>query len=157
MMAAFSADLPRVEALLKTGERADETAADGMTPLLFAALRGSPEVVARLLEAGASVTVRNRDGQTALLLAAEYNSDPAVTALLIKRGGLVNDRDPWGRTALMGAAARNNADVVETLLAAGADPQAVDLKNRSAASYAQYGNAKLSGTPTFWKLYQRQY
>jgi ankyrin repeat protein len=128
-----------------------------MTALLFGALRGRAETVAALLDAGASLTARNRHGMTALLLAAEYNPDPHVTALLLRRGASMADRDEHGRTALMAAAARNNADVVEVLLAAGADPKAEDHEQRTAAQYAQYGNPKLAGTATFWTLYRRQY
>ncbi len=156
MMAAFSGS-GQVPLLLKTGARADDAAGDGMTALLFASLGGRPETVAALLDAGASMKTRNRNGMTALLLAAEYNPDPRVTALLLKRGASPADRDEHGRTPLMAAAARNNADVVETLLASGADPKAVDHDQRTAAAYAQYGNPKLAGTATFWTLYQRQY
>jgi ankyrin repeat protein len=155
MMAAF--DGADVVPLLRSGARADETAADGMTALLFAALHGRPEAVEALLDAGASLKTRNRNGMTALLLAAEYNPDPRVTALLVKRGAPVDDRDGHGRTPLIAAAGRNNADVVEVLLAAGANARAEDHDHRTAALYAQYGNGKLAGTPTFWKLYQRQY
>ena len=156
MMAAFSGS-DQVPILLKAGARADDAAEDGMTALLFAAIGGRPETVAVLLEAGASVKTRNRNGMSALLLAAEYNPDARVAALLLKHGASLTDRDEHGRTALMAAAARNNADVVEILLAAGADPRAEDHDHRTAAAYAQYGNAKLAGTATFWTLYQRQY
>ena len=156
MMAAFSGSA-QVGALLKAGARVDDAAADGMTPLLFASLRGSPSLVAQLLDAGASIKARNRNGMSALLLASEYNPDRAVVSLLLARGASLADRDVRGRTPLMAAAGRNNFEVVETLLAAGADPKAVDNKNRTAAAYAQFGNPKLAGTPTFWALYERQY
>jgi ankyrin repeat protein len=94
----------------------DET---GTTPLMYAALCGTPDVVRILTTRGASVNAANRFGATALMWAATSRTENVK--VLLSLGADVNARASNGRTALVTAARFANADAVRALLAAGAD------------------------------------
>ena len=64
-----------------------------------AAIGGSPETVAAMLERGINVDARSDAGVTALLYAASRGR-AEVVALLLKRGADVNARNGVGKTAL---------------------------------------------------------
>jgi ankyrin repeat protein len=102
------------------------------------------EAARLLIRAGASVKARDREGRTPLLLATgtEYGSpNPTLIKLLLDEGAEVDARDAAGRTALLYAATSFtpldgeqrkpftwDVGAVRVLLAAGADPRAVDGK-----------------------------
>ena len=117
---------------LKNGANAKARDADGFRALGMAAMRDSedPEavvVVQALLEAGADVNGRDRDGETALMKAAEYRSDIRVVRALLAAGADANVRNRYGSTPLREAAGyAHNLPVVQALLAAGAQ---VDARN----------------------------
>ncbi len=79
---------------------------DGMTPLMFAAVSSTPEIVTLLLEKGADVNARvtgtmgNR-GMTPLMLAAGSSSTPEIVTLLLAKGAETEARDMRGWTPLM--------------------------------------------------------
>ncbi|WP_367339560.1 ankyrin repeat domain-containing protein [Aminivibrio sp.] len=80
----------------------------------------SPEAVAKAIEEGADVNVRNNKGQTALMIAAENNENAGVIEVLLERGADADADSDW--TVLMYAAQQNkNPDVVRALLKGGAD------------------------------------
>ena len=84
---------------------------------------GDTEILAQRLDAGMPVNLTNGSGDTLLILAAYYKQ-PATVELLLGRGAdsaRVNDR---GQTALGAATFRREVEIVQSLLAAGADPHA---------------------------------
>lgn len=90
------------------------------TPLLFAALQGSPESVSLLLAAGADPNAANSLGLTPLIAAAP---EPAKVKLLLARGADPKATSQIGQTALVVASSTPAAsESVRLLLAAGADP-----------------------------------
>lgn len=90
----------------------------------------------RLLSSGVAVNARNKEGWTALILAAQRNlSDVAHT--LITRGADMNARDKQGQTALMHAARKGHRQTVELLVTQGADVSAKDRVGRTALMYVQ--------------------
>lgn len=110
---------PIPDALAQPGE-------SGMTPLMFAALSGKAQAVEVLLNAGAKVDARARDGRNALMYAAGW-SDAAAVRSLIDAGARLDARSEDQRTALMLAASRGTTESLDALIAAGAN---MEYKNR---------------------------
>jgi ankyrin repeat protein len=100
---------------------------------MVAALKGEPEVALALIERGAVV---NPPGWTPLHYAAAGNSLPALQ-LLLKHGATVDARAPNSRTPLMLAVLHASEEVIDALLEAGADPQAQERNELTAADLAQ--------------------
>jgi uncharacterized protein len=74
----------------------------------------------RQLDEGVNVDVRDKYGQTALMLAAR-DGRAAVVRFLVSRGAALDVSAKYHLTALMLAVIRSHADVVKVLLDAGAD------------------------------------
>jgi ankyrin repeat protein len=118
-------------------------AAEGATPILFAADRSDVPLMRLLLELGADPLIPNNNNTTPLMAAAgvgtretqeeageEGEAVEAVT-LLLDRGADVNGVDATGDTAMHGAAAANYPRVVNLLSERGADPKIWSKPNRA--------------------------
>jgi len=73
-----------------------------------------------LLDRGAYIEAKLRDGSTTALLQAVFNKHADVVRLLIERGADVNVRDREGDSALSYAVQSHQMEVVRMLKAAGA-------------------------------------
>ncbi|RTL46949.1 MAG: ankyrin repeat domain-containing protein [Burkholderiales bacterium] len=113
----------------------DEANAQGETPLMIAAIRGSLPAVQALVKRGAAV---NRPGWTPLHYACS-GPDNGVAAFLIAQGAELNARSENGTTPLMMAARYGNSDLVPLLLKAGAEPRAANEQELTAADFADRG------------------
>ena len=132
-----------------SGDKADEVAKfldGGLDPgtmfeldfddpaLAFALDRKMPKVARLLLDRGIDVKIANEKGVTALHKVREAD----VARELIERGADVHARDSAGRTPLHTAAGRKSLPVVEALVAAGAELDAVDNRGWTAYATAQH-------------------
>lgn len=113
----------------------DEPNAQGETPLMIAAIRGSLPAVQALVKHGAAI---NREGWTPLHYACS-GPDNGVAAWLIEQGAEINARSDNGTTPLMMAARYGNGDLVPMLLQAGSEPRAANEQELTAADFAQCG------------------
>ncbi len=95
---------------------------------------------------GASVDIRGRRGQTALMAACR-EGQPDCAAKLIASGADVSIADDSGLSSLMHAARGGSESCVDLLLRAGASPSATDKRGRAASSYAF--------DSSFWQLAAR--
>ena len=102
---------------------------------VMAARVGKVERVQALLDQGASVNSRDRNGDTPLNMAAAKGNAELVQVLL-KAGADVNLGNLSGVTPLMGAAFSANAQAFSALLAAGAKTDPLDRVKKNAATYA---------------------
>ena len=122
--AAKANDSKTVLALLESSN-VNAAAPDGATALHWAAHWDDLDTAAKLVRAGADVSVQNRYGVSPLLLAGA-NGNAAMIELLIKAGADANVALPEGETALMRAARTGRADAVRALLRHGADVNAIE-------------------------------
>lgn len=74
----------------------------GVTPLTWAALTGQRAIALSLLDRGAGIDERNRDGGTALHAAA-FLGRAEIGDLLLQRGANINSKNAAGETALASA------------------------------------------------------
>lgn len=131
--AILNPDPAAVRDLLERGAYPDEPNGRGETPLEVAIggegklSASNLEDVRILLEAGASVQARWKNGDTPLHRAAWYGHTE-MAALLIEHGAVVDARNDWGWTPLHAAAGQDGHEVAELLITAGAD---VNARNRS--------------------------
>jgi ankyrin repeat protein len=131
-------ELELLTSQLREGTPSNLQTADGTTPLMYAALYGTPEMVTLLLDYGADPKVADKRGATALLFAV---GDARKVEELLARGADVNARTSMGNTPLIAAAAySDNLRVVKLLLDKGADLQSVNNNNVSALAAAVYAS-----------------
>lgn len=90
--------------------------------LLIAAREGDESKARSLLKQGANVNARDKNGDTALMLAALTSEDLATVKTLLAGGAEVDAKDKEGDTALIYAASNHHkADILEALLDKGAN------------------------------------
>ena len=112
---------------------------DQAAPALAHALsapHGRLEVLKGLIELGADVNERDRDGLSALSFAAIAGNVQALL-LLLEGGAEVDLATSQGRTPLMLAASRGHEDAVGVLLMRGADPERTAKGGVTARSLAE--------------------
>ncbi len=109
--------------LLDYGAELESRNPYGMTALALAAERTSTAML--LIQAGADITVTDRDGETLLMKSAEGGSLPLVE-YFVNHGLDVNAEGGARYTALMRAIYNGHAAIAKFLLEHGADPNKVD-------------------------------
>lgn len=92
---------------------------DGSTPLQWAVYRRDAAEVARLIQAGADVSLANNYGATPMSLAA-LTADTEIIRLLLKAGADPESPNAEGQTALMVVARTGNVEAAKLLVRAGA-------------------------------------
>jgi len=133
-----------LDACRGSGDVHDERSA--ILPLLISEQGDDPRVTDRIglvLEQGANIDARTREGDTALILAGWRIGDPALVRYLIERGADVDIANDNGDTPLMDAAYLGRDEILELLLASGADPDLENKRGQSALDTARSkGHAK---------------
>ncbi|XP_014702921.3 photoreceptor ankyrin repeat protein isoform X1 [Equus asinus] len=135
-------DPAQLQARLDDGvspEEATQVDGNGRTGLMVACYHGFGSVVALLSRCPfLDVNQQDKEGDTALMLAAQAGHVPLVSLLLNYYAGLdLERRDQRGLTALMKAAMRDRSECVAALLMAGADLTAVDpVRGKTALEWA---------------------
>jgi uncharacterized protein len=124
--AAASGDAARVSALVRSGANVNARGDKNVTLLQWALLHESTAGMEALLAAGADPTQPGMDNDTVVHLAA-MAADPKYLELLLKHGADPNAHNGVTRaTPLVSALMGKRETQFHDLLAAGADPNAVD-------------------------------
>lgn len=107
------------------------------------------QIALLLLQRGADPNLRDKDGNTVLMVAIS-SGNGEVVPLLLKVKANVNQGNYSGETPLIRAVQRRDLELVRILLAAKADPdQADSLAGKSARAYANED----SRTPALAKMF----
>lgn len=97
---------------------------------------GEEQMAIKKINEGAALGVKNRDGDTPLILATRAGL-PNVVSLLIEKGVPVDELNRHGMTALHAAAINGATASAKMLLAANANPNIRDEDNNLASDYAR--------------------
>lgn len=104
---------------------------------------GDGIVVEQFITAGMNPNARNKEGKTALMVAAETGRAEMVKYLL-DRGAAVNVKDArFSATPLMWATLANNSKVTKLLLEHGADPKVRESQGGTTPLHAAAGRGNL--------------
>jgi uncharacterized protein len=132
--------------LLKLDADVIETDKFGSTPLMDAAGRSNVEAVKILLDNGADVNKKIKQGQTALLYAVHPSSTNSIEILnmLLDKGAEINIIDNEEQTPLKKAIEFNRKDILDTLIARGANFHLKSKRGGTALmKAAAYGNSEM--------------
>ena len=135
MCAAEQGNPEQVELLLGAGASPSVLGPDGKTSLMLAIISDKPETIDVLLHNKnglASIDYADNEGKTALFRAVEKKSVASTQKLLAKRANPnIVETKGYLYTPLMVAAAQDTPEILQLLLNAGAQADAVDSNGRT--------------------------
>jgi ankyrin repeat protein len=103
-----------LELLIGHGANVNQvTGVGGMTPLHMSARRGTTRIAEALLDAGANIEARDKNGETPLRRAVNCGQERMV-CLLLSRGANSRSTDKNGRTPIAAARSENVRKLIET-------------------------------------------
>lgn len=111
MLAAFKANKPAVEALLKNGATVNRS---GWAPLHYAAAAGDNDIVQMLLDKSADLDARSPNGTTPIMMAARSRHILTVK-LLLDAGADATLKNQQGMTAIDFARQAGDTQIVDGL------------------------------------------
>jgi uncharacterized protein len=134
-------DLDTVKAAIARGERPEIEDFDGRTPIIYAGIFGTADIIDYLAEAQVSLSHQDKLGNSALYYAAERGHVDAVETLL-ERGVDINSENRRGITPLMIASSQGRNEIVRILLQRKVDTTRRDYTGRTALMWAEWNRKK---------------
>ena len=129
--AVRTGDLVEVKRLIGDGTPVDVRDALGSTPLLDAAWTGQTEIADYLIAHGADVNARHAEAGATPLQYAVLTGRAKMTRLLLTAGASLGSEYRDGQSLLHVAAARGYVPVIDLLVEAKADMQALDANGNT--------------------------
>ncbi len=134
--------------LNRNSNAVDLTNAGQETLLMYAVQNKNLKVIDYLLNIGADVNLHNKDGISALMIAAVIGDEAVLKAVLSAKALRIDQQDNTGRTALMLAAVKDKQNILKLLMdTGGASLNIRDANAENAVAYAirgkQYDNMVL--------------
>jgi membrane protease YdiL (CAAX protease family) len=134
---ASKGNIPMVNHLLQVGGDVNARLGEGkFSTLEMAEFRGHRDMVSFLLEKGADPNLKDKNGNTVLIYAAE-NDDLGSIKLLAKKGANLNAINEKGQTALRIAVESKHPDVVQLLIDLGANVNIADDQGTTPLEFAR--------------------
>jgi ankyrin repeat protein len=151
--AAQSKNVAVVEALIRAGANVNSEMTGNVTPLMLSLdmAFGQPEIALALIRAGANINVADKNGDTALIIAATESSGE-VFRILLEKGANPNARDLNGETALHYVAMNAILDRAKLLLDYGADPTIRNQMGKTPYEDAETTNPEKSVQAEFQEM-----
>ncbi len=127
---------------LQTEADAKKTPADLSKALFIAIEEGNKQTVKELIAAGVNVNAKDKQGNTALLIASRFAQRELneISHILLEAGADVNAKNNNGETSLMLACNSSNINIITKLIEAGADINAKDKQGETALLKAKNKN-----------------
>ena len=119
------------QALLEAHFPIDAKTPQGYTALILAAYDEQPDMLHRLIAAGANPCLGDRNGNTALM-GALYKGETDIARTLMDTSCDINQTNNAGETALAFAALFGRFDLLPELVKKGADPDHMDARGNTA-------------------------
>jgi ankyrin repeat protein len=124
------------KALLSKGALIDSSDYDGWTALMYAANKGSNDLLSLLIASEANIQIKDKQFQQTAYLIACRGGYTETAEILLRNGANPKDIDYYQRTALHIAVETNNSDTVRFVLSTHVDVLAKDKFNLTAREWA---------------------
>ena len=138
---ARQGNLAAVKSFLAAGIDPNVRDDEGGTALIAAVTGNQGDIVKLLLDKGADVNAKNKNGETALFWAPPMEGAGDVIRLLLEKGADTNIESSRGITPVMNAASKRQVDVVKILIESGADINRKNKENIGALGLAARANS----------------
>ena len=141
MVACARGNFDCVELLLNRGANANALDVNNSSPLHKACEANAVNIVVALLDHGADIEQKAKNGLNALLISSQYLNHIKIARILLKRGANAKVSDSNGKTALHFCAVNDDEITLERLLRRKADIDAKDSLGRAPIHYAAACNS----------------
>ncbi|GFO18898.1 ankyrin-3 [Plakobranchus ocellatus] len=136
-LAASAGNTHALNAVIKHASNLNALATNNKTPLHCAVNAGQLEAVRILLRAGVNPNLKDIEGDTALHMAAAAGDARIAGQLLLQPDLHVNATNMRQRTALHAALMAGHEETGNMLVAAGCDPEMLDVFEKNAFNYLE--------------------
>ncbi|XP_062600488.1 uncharacterized protein LOC134262116 [Saccostrea cucullata] len=134
--AVYKQDIEIIEILLEKKSVVNIVDSYENTPLHESCRVSSDEKIVKcLLSYGADTNLKNREGETALIISGKYGCSKSIP-LLLEKGAKLNQEDKSGRTALWWSCVNGNLESTRILLKRNADVNKQDVAGCSPLFWA---------------------
>lgn len=120
-----------IKALIESGYDVDQRFDNGTTSLMMACCEDACDSVKMLISLGADINATDANGQTPLIYASMKNSENSAKLLLAEKNIELEKKDITGSTALLRAVHCSCHEIIQLLIQAGADINAVNFYGES--------------------------